>query len=290
MSKEHLLNKQNYSNNAELLDYEIYDFDTADAFETGINDYRMRLPDRYDIAKFYKRNKRPSSYDRFGFPRYEKGRWTKKNPADIPVFTDMDFDWQITYNFPSTPHNNKSPLDKVYGGANVSYRRLYLILCERFNGGEFFVDEYFKSVYPYSWVKDTVDVELNNMKDELLYYADDLTEGARITRTGKLDKRQKDYGKYEQALNEWSAYARDWEDSKGEELAQLIKDDIIKSLANGEIPLLHSLSIKTQNKRIQVGYDPEPSFYAMGDLIEHLQLFVKIGGTGKWRSEQGIVV
>ena len=194
----------------------------------------------------------------------------------MPDITSMDFDWQITYKFPSSPHNNISPLGKIYGGANVSYRRLYLILCEHFNGGDFFVDEYFNSVYPQSWVRDEVEVELNNLKGELMYYAEDITEGAKFTKTGRLSKRQKDYGKFAKALDEWSDFARE--------------DDIIRALANGEIPLNRSLSPRTKAERKRVGYDEEPLFYAMGDLIEHIQLFVKIGGNGKWKTEQGLVV
>lgn len=280
MNNAHKLRRADYSRDAGLKDYEIYDYDTYDAHETGINDGRMRLPSRYDISKFYER----------AYEGSEVGEWKKKSPENTPVFTDMDFDWQVTYKFPFSLHNNKSPLGKVYGGANVSYRRLYLILCERFNEGEFFVDEYFNSVYPKSWVKETVDVELNNMKDELMYYAEDITEGAKLTRTGRLSKVQRGYTRYARALNEWSRYARNWENKKGEELADLIKDDIIKSLANGEIPLRHSLSAETSEKRVRAGYEEEPLFYAMGDLIEHIQLFVKIGGTGKWKTEQGLVV
>ena len=284
------MRKPDYSKNAKLLDNEIYDYDTSDEHETGINTYRMRLPDRYDIAKFYKRNKRPSSYDAFGNPRYEKGKWVKKAEEDLIDFSD-DFDWQITYKFPAEIHNDVSPLGKPYGGKHVTYRRLYLILCERLNNGEFFVDEYFNSVYPSSWVKETVDVELNNLKDELVYYAEDLTEGAVITKRGTLSKRATKANRGMQArLNEWSAFAREWEERKGDELAELIKDDIIKSLANGEIPLHHVMAESTRKKRIQVGYDEEPLFFAMGDLIEHIQLFVKIGGNGKWKTEQGLVV
>ena len=290
MNNAHRLREADYSSDAKLREYEIYDFDTEDEHETGINDGRMRLPSRYDISKFYKRYATPSSYDKFGNPRFEQGEWVKKAPEDRPRFTDMDFDWQVTYKFPSTPHNNISPLGKVYGGANVSYRRLYLILCERFNGGEFFVDEYFNSIYPQSWVKEEVDVELNNIKDELMYYAEDITEGAKITKAGRLDRRQKGYANYAKALDEWSSYAREWEDDKGERLAERIKDDIIRALANGEIPLNHSLSPKTQRERVRVGYEPEPLFYAMGDLIQHIQLYVKIGGNGKWKTEQGLVV
>ena len=284
------MRKSDYSKNAELLDWEAYDYDTRDVHETGINDNRMRLPNRYDIAKFYKRNKRPSSYDEFGNPRYEKGQWVKKAEEDLPDISD-DFDWQITYNFPSEIHNNISPLNKVYGGAHVTYRRLYLILCERFNGGEFFVDEYFNSVYPSSYAKEAVDVELNNLKGELLYYLEDLTEGAKITTRGTLDKRATRVNRgMASRIREWEDFAREWEEEKGYELAEIIKDDIIRALGNGEIPLRHTMSAGTKKKRIQVGYEPEPLFFAMGDLIEHIQLFVKIGGNGQWRTEQGLVV
>ena len=284
------MHKPDYSKNAELLDWEAYDYDTKDVHETGINDDRMRLPDRYDIAKFYKRNKRPSSYDEFGNPRYEKGQWVKKAEEDLPDISD-DFDWQITYNFPAEIHNNISPLNKVYGGAHVTYRRLYLILCERFNEGEFFVDEYFNSVYPSSYAKEAVDVELNNLKGELLYYLEDLTEGAKITTRGTLDKRAKKANRgMASRIKEWESFAREWEEEKGRELAEIIKDDIIRALGNGEIPLKHTMSAGTKKKRIQAGYEPEPLFFAMGDLIEHIQLYVKIGGNGKWRTEQGLVV
>lgn len=284
------MRKSDYSKNAELLDWEVYDYDTRDVHETGINDNRMRLPNRYDIAKFYKRNKRPSSYDEFGNPRYEKGQWTKKAEEDLPDISD-DFDWQITYNFPSEIHNNISPLNKIYGGAHVTYRRLYLILCERFNEGEFFVDEYFNSVYPSSYAKEAVDVELNNLKGELLYYLEDLTEGAKITTRGTLDKRATRVNRgMTSRIREWEDFAREWEEEKGYELAEIIKDDIIRALGNGEIPLRHTISKGTKDKRIQVGYEPEPLFFAMGDLIEHIQLYVKIGGNGQWRTEQGLVV
>lgn len=284
------MRKPDYSKNAELLDWEAYDYDTKDVHETGINDNRMRLPDRYDIAKFYKRNKRPSSYDEFGNPRYEKGQWVKKAEEDLPDISD-DFDWQITYNFPAEIHNNISPLNKIYGGAHVTYRRLYLILCERFNEGEFFVDEYFNSVYPSSYAKEAVDVELNNLKGELLYYLEDLTEGAKITARGTLDKRATKANRgMASRISEWEDFAREWEEEKGYELAEIIKDDIIRALGNGEIPLRHTMSTGTKKKRIQAGYEPEPLFFAMGDLIEHIQLFVKIGGNGQWRTEQGLVV
>lgn len=283
------MTRLDYSSNAELINEEVYDFDSADAHETGINTYRMRLPERYDIAKFYKRDSKPSSYDKFGNPRYEKGEWTQKPTKLLPDISE-DFDWQITYKFPSTIHNNISPLGKVYGGANVTYRRLYLILCERFNNGEFFVDEYFNTTYQDSWVKEEVDVELNNLKDELLFYAEDITEGAILTKSGKIDKRFKANRGMTEKLKEWEEYKQEWEEKKGNYLAEIIREDIIKALENGEIPLKHVMSSETERERIRVGYDRAPLFYAMGDLIKHIQLFVKIGGNGKWRTQSGLVV
>lgn len=290
------MTEYNFSRNARLIDREdlseVIDLDTMYGNETGINTTRMRLPTRYDISKFYKRDySKPSSYDIEGNPRYEQGKWVKKEADQLPAFTDADFDWQITYKFPSTRHNNITPSGKRYGGAHVTYRRLYLILCEHFNGGEFFIDEYFNSVYPNSWIKEEVDVALHNLQDELTFYASDLMEGAKVTKRGTLDRRRKDRVEYEQKLNGWQNYAREWEENKGNELAELIAEDIKRTLENGEIPLQLTLSEATKKKRIQTGVlTADTVFFAMGDLIDHIQLFVKLGGNGKWRTEQGILV
>lgn len=275
------MRKSNYSKDVELLEEEIYDFDTMDVHETGINAGRMRLPERYDIAKYYKRNKRNP----------ERGKWVRKNQNEIPEFTEADFDWQITYSFPSDLHNNVTELGRKYGGETVTYRRLYLILCEAFNGGEFFVDEYFNSVYPKSWVKERVDVELNNLKDELTYYASDLLEGAVATRKGELDKRYSVANRgMKTRIREWKAFARQWEEEKGEELAFYVAEDIKRALEVGEIPLNRKLSERTKKLRRYAGLNDTTVFYATGDLIDHIQLFVKIGGTGKWKTEQGLLV
>ena len=290
------MNEYNFSRNARLIDREdlseVIDLDTIYGNETGINTTRMRLPTRYDIAKFYERDySKPSSYDIEGNPRYEQGKWVKKEADQLPAFTDADFDWQITYKFPSTRHNNITPSGKRYGGEHVTYRRLYLILCEHFNGGEFFIDEYFNSVYPSSWIKEEIDVELHNLQDELTFYASDLMEGAKVTKRGTLDRRRKDSVEYEQKLNEWQDYAREWEENKGNELAELLAEDIKRALENGEIPLQLTLSEGTKKKRIQTGVPTADTvFFAMGDLIDHIQLFIKLGGNGKWRTEQGILV
>ena len=289
-SMPHQLDKVNYAGNAELLPIEITDFSTMFPHPTGINRNRMKLPERYDIAKYYKRNKTPSSYDEAGNPRYEKGRWVKKK--ELPDFTSEDFDWQITYNFPSDLHPNITQLGKAYGADNMTYRRLYLILCERFNGHVYFIDNYFETIYPTSWVKEKVDVALHNAKDELMYYLEDLTEDAVVTKRGKLSKRQEDYGFYARAIDDWSTYAREWEDRVGADLAEDISYDIKTRLENGELGLIKTgLESSTKQKRRYAGVPTDDTvFFAMGSLIDSLQLYITIGGTGKWKTEQGLVV
>ena len=257
--------------------YELLDYDTVEHNWTGINSTRMRLPERYDIAKFYKRNP-------------ERGQWVRKGYENLPAFSD-DFDWQITYSFPSAIHNNISPLGKVYGGYNVTYRRLYLILCERLNNGEYFIDTYFDSVYPYT-IKEDIDVELNNIKGELLLYAEDIVlENAVVTKSGTLDKRYKSNRGIPSRIREYHKFASEWEEKKGADLADKIKEDIIRCLENGQIPLNHTTNMpSTIRRRLEAGYSDDQVFYALGDLINHIQLFVKIGGNKKWRTRQGLLV
>lgn len=288
---------------ATLLPYEIDDYDTLSVREaleagddpaglhpTGINKNRMRLPEFYDISKYYKRYKRnvkakwfnpaTGEYETITRNKGEYGKWENLPKNKVPDITDVPLaDLKITYNFPDTLHNNISPNNHVYGGETVTYRRLYLILCEHFNNGEFFVDEYFKSVYPFT-VKEEIDVALQTMKDEMeMYKKHVVLEGAKLTRKGELSKAKR-YAKinapYWDAYNTYTAFKEEWETKKGDELAELIADDIKRALANGQIPLNREHTVGTNKKRIQAGYGPEPVFYAMGDLIDHIQLYVKV--------------
>ena len=278
---------------ADLLPYEIDDYDTISFIEegehpTGINKTRMRLPRFYDIAKYYERLKRNSrakwynpktgAYETVTRHKGEYGHWKNLSEDQLPDITDVEnIKWKITYNFPDELHNNISPLGKVYGGATVTYRRLYLILCERFNNREYFVDTYFRDVYP-NTLKELVDVELQTVKDELeMYKTQVVLNGDKLTKSGQLDKRySRQNAPYHKALRDYNSFKEAWEDDKGEELADLIADDIKRALANGEIPLNREHTVKTEKKRIQAGYTADPVFYAMGDLIDHIQIYVKI--------------
>lgn len=269
-----------YTQDAELTYIEIYDFDSRYYNETGINTDRMKLPTRYDISKFFERQKRNK----------EKGKWKKRK--DKVDFSD-DFDWQITYSFPNAVRNNRAPNGSkyTYGADAMSFRRLYLILCEKFNGGNYFIDDYFDTVYPHT-IKPEIDANLVATKERLLESVNVLMEGAVSTKKGALDRRYTvvNRGKQEK-LEQYEYFAANVEERMGEYLASRIKDDIINCLATGQIPLLYTdISAKTQAERKKVGITSKARFYATAQLIESLQLYVKIGSGKRWETKQGILV
>lgn len=279
------MNRVDYSKDAPLLDVEIDDFDTQSYREsgehlTGINDGRMRLPTRYDIAKFYKRNKTNT----------ERGNWVRKTPDKMPDFSD-DFDWQITYTFPATLRNPKTAQGS-YGGKHVTFRRLYLILCEHFNGGKYFIDDYFDTVYPHT-VKPEVDELLSDVKGELLDFAGDELEGAIATKAGTFDKRYKANRGMLAKLRRYESFAKAWEEIKGIEVADIIKQDIINCMMSGQLQLecvTHGNSPETKRRRVKAGLSSEPVFFATAQLIESIQLYVTLGGNKQWQTRQGILV
>lgn len=252
--------KHNYDIASKLLDIEEFDFDTRDLNETGINVDRAFLPRRYDIEKAL-------------------------NDFD---FSD-DFDWQITYKFPNKLRNNMFN-GHVYGGANVTMRRLYLILCERFNGGKYFIEDYFDTIYEYT-LKDVIDKKLERLKQELLAYLSSEFEGAVVTKKGTLHKIRKINKVYFEKMDELESFVREYEDVEGEEIARLIKEDIIDCVSTGRIPLDPSFNTKgTEEARTRAGLPDIPRFYASSQLINSIQIFVKIGGNKQWKTKQGILV
>ena len=276
--------KKDYSKNAQLLDVEIDDFDTVSYMEEGehpigINDGRMRLPDRYDISKFYLRNKR----------NREKGRWVKKE--DVIDFTD-DFDWQITYSFPATLRDNQLP-EGSYGASHMTFRRLYLILCERFNGGDYFIDDYFDSVYPYT-IKPEVDKRLERIKAYLIKEASDFLEGAVATKSGKLASSfvYKQNKGMREKLRRYETFKKNWEAIEGDSIASYIKNDIISCMMSGQLQaqcIGHLNQMSTIRRKEELGIS-NPVFVATEQLINSLQLYVKIGGKKSWQTRQGILV
>lgn len=271
-----------YSENASLLDYEMEDWDTKHSNPTGINDDRMRLPTRYDIAKFYKRFRRKNQYG-----KREQGKWVKKSKGDLPDITKWDdsFDWQITYSFPDYLRITTTPNNHNYGGSYVTMRRLYLILCERLNGGKFFIDEYFNEVYPYT-IRADVDERLLDLKSAIMvgYMQTAENFGVRVTKGGKVYKADRKTRGLRKVLKEYGEIAEAWEIREGKEIADMIKNHIIGCLESGQLPLeIENDTARTEAIRKKYGLPEEPRFYATGQLIRSLQLYVTIRGKGEWR-------
>lgn len=243
-----------YSEPATLLAEEIEDYDTLNFNQTGINKDRAKLPVRYEIEELASEN------------------------AD-------DFEWQITYSFPATLRANIFNGYK-YGGDYVTFRRLYLILCEHFNDGEYFIDTYFKKVYPYT-MKQRVDYLMQDTKEGLLELANSNLYDVRLNNDGSLDKRFN----IEKRLADYKVFAEEWENGLGEDIAREVKEDIIASLHTGIIPLNRVLDKRTIRLRERAGLDTEHLFYASGSLINSIQLNFHIGGTKRWQTNiQGIMV
>ena len=132
---------------------------------------------------------------------------------------------------------------------------------------------------------------LDLLKSDLVAYAEEyVLDGAVVTKSGNLDKRYKVNKEVKKRLKDYKQFASEWEESHGEELADKIKKDIIRALEVGEIPLGCSLSEGTLKARKLAGIASTETFFAMGDLIEHINLYVRIGGNKKWRTKQGILV
>ena len=91
-------------------------------------------------------------------------------------------------------------------------------------------------------------------------------------------------------LKRYEDFAKEWEDIEGESLARRIKEDIISCLMSGQIPLAYGNEESTKKARVSAGLGREPKFYATAQLIEHIQLFVKIRGNRTWQTSQGIMV
>lgn len=268
-----------YSDNISLYEYESHDWDVSLTHVTGINDDRMRLPTRYDIAKFYKRFRRPNKYG-----KREEGVWKKKARADLPDISD-DFDWQITYDFGDYLRSATTPTGNTYGGEYVTMRRLYLILCERLNGGKFFIDEYFDQVYPLT-IKQDVDARLADLKKEITKgYIETATDfGVRVTKKGKVYKADRKKRGLRKVLKEYSVKAEAFEAREGKEIADMIKDHIIGCLESGQLPLeIENNTVATERLRAKYGLPETPRFYATGQLIRSMTLYVRLRGKNEWR-------
>lgn len=271
--------RTDWSSPAELMEIEASASEFADDFvglPTEEALYNRKLPERYDIAKEWDEN---------------KGRWRRK-PGDVmDRWTSAGFKWQITYDFPAEVRNSSTSAGKRYGSDGMTFRRLYLILNERFFGGQPFLDTYFDTVFPGSWLEAYTEELLENIREEVTTGAEEAIGRTRLTREGRLDRRYSGTYGARKRLDEYTRKARAWEQSQGTELARLLKEDIKGAIASGQLPVQsRGPKDSTRRRRASAGLAEEPLLHATGQLIDSVRLYVSLEGDRTWRTRQGIMV
>ena len=96
---------------------------------------------------------------------------------DSSVLDSNSYEWKLTYQFSSSFRDPFRQGKGQYGNPNLTFRRLYIILCYHFNDS-YFIDDYFEKVYP-STMKDIVEARLEGTKKaflELVEEADSLAQ------------------------------------------------------------------------------------------------------------------
>jgi len=191
--------------------------------------------------------------------------------------------FHIRYDFSEAIRRNvfrsKSKGMGQYGAANMSFRRLYGLLCEAYNGGVPFIDTYFSRVFKTRRVyeqflnnnkviQDAIDIEQQTIYQSLPKKAD-----------GTPDRRFSAYKKFSDF--------KVWQDpiiKQGcERMAADIRHDIVVCLSNGRLPLRGTRGAtvlpRTQKQRAKLRgiVHPNRLFYASGQLIHALNIYVEIG-------------
>jgi hypothetical protein len=186
----------------------------------------------------------------------------------------------LGYSFPSEIRDNKAPRG-TYGGKGVTFRRLYRILCDRFNGGKSFIDDYFDTVYP-NTVKDEVDLALDAYKEEVYAMYDSMFSDTVYTKSGMPDRRYKVNRGFETKYAQYEQFKEFYAERYGRDIALTIKRDIKECMRSGQLVLERVINHRnkpvTLAKRRRARLPKTPEFYATHRLIDSLQIHVKIGG------------
>jgi hypothetical protein len=186
---------------------------------------------------------------------------------------------QVTYSFSSAVRDevfakrDSNGIGK-YGVHGISFRLLYDFLCEQFNSGVYFIDTYFDSIFDtrpeYEELSQLNDNIIEDIEEERI----DLLANSVYRVNGELDMRYAVNKRYV-SLETWKNPVRKAECAR---VAHDIQDDIVLCLANGRIPLtkqaVATSTVKTRERL--VGLFGDRMFYASGQLIKHLKIYVEL--------------
>lgn len=207
-----------------------------------------------------------------------------KRPEDFtPEYLGMG-PFQITYNFSSAIRNNlfasktaTSAVNSIagqrqYGASGWSFRTLYEFLTDYHNGGYPFIDTYFQQIF----------------KSRPVY-----RRFSRIYEDVREDIAAEQFDLYQEGNTKTLANLKVWQDpiiKQGcRDVANDIRADIVRCLYSGRIPMSHrpgksgslgstqvSISTGEARKRLAGMRHPTRLFFASGQLIAHLNIFVQI--------------
>lgn len=199
---------------------------------------------------------------------------------------EKDYDWQITYKFSASRRKNffgrrNNNGDKIkYGSDNLTFRRLYLILC-KLNGGISFIDDYLENVLPYNELGKEIKQYLAKIKED--------AENSWETFKANVPRRKSDNKIYKRWVPKFAllkSATKSHIKAEGEFLAHRIKEDLEMALADGRVPLsVNVVSSNTQEKRLRAGLNPTPRFYASGQFIQSITLYFRLEKKGKWKTD-----
>ena len=134
---------------------------------------------------------------------------TRYKPESIDL---SKFNLSVSYSFSSGVRRNifKSETGKSrkYGADAMTYRRLYIILCECFNGGELFVDTYFDTLFESHMGKKARKLSnlIKRSFDEYHNLYDEALAAAKWRKDGLMKKSSRGYRLWE-ALQSWRPIA-----------------------------------------------------------------------------------
>lgn len=182
--------------------------------------------------------------------------------------------FRVSYSFERSKRSYVFADGHKYGADGMYFDRLYVILCEAFNGGEKFIDTYLTRIFPDKFGKELAKMT-NKIKQSML---DEVLEAASkipMNKDGGPSKRSPEFKALSKLLEKHSKNEKDSFD----EFSKRVRQHIIQCLSSGRIPLQIALSDATLDKRELAGIESNKAFFASGQLIHHLslQLEARIG-------------
>lgn len=189
--------------------------------------------------------------------------------------------YQITYSFSSAIRKNlfrtHTGKKRAYGRPGVSFRLLYDFLCKNFNGGEYFIDNYFKDIFKSRSVYERFvglnDTVMEDMRNEYAEIYDRLPR----RKDGLPDRRYAITKEYVKSLKTWSKASLR---NTASRIAEEVRRDIKACLSTGQMPLKkQAVSEATMRERAKFSIMNRTQFFlASGQLIDNLRIYVAIRG------------